>query len=181
MTRPCVYFANHASHLDYVMIWTALPRERRRAVRPVAGRDYWARTPVRRFVSSRMFHALMVDRSGTTSSARASIAAMLHALDDGDSLVVFPEGTRSTDGTVHPFRSGLYHLARTRPGVDFVPVFVENTHRILPKGRLLPVPHRTRVVFGTPVHARADEDKRAFLDRARAALIALGADHDGCH
>lgn len=180
MIKPCVFFANHASHLDYVMIWSSLPRERRRAVRPVAGRDYWNRTPVRRFVSGRVFHALMIDRgAATVAAARASMSAMTHALDDGDSLVVFPEGTRSSDGVVHPFKSGLFHLSRTRPGIDLVPVFVKNTHRILPKGRRLPVPRRGGVVFGAPLRAGADEDQRAFLERARAALVALGAD-DGC-
>jgi len=182
MIKPCVYFANHASHLDYVIIWTALPRERRHAVRPVAGRDYWNRTPVRRFVSSRMFHAVMIDRGGSSvAAARASISAMTHALDDGDSLVVFPEGTRSTDGTIHPFKSGLYHLARIRPGVDLVPVFVENTHRILPKGQLLPMPGRSHAVFGPPLRAQDGEDKQAFLARARAALVALGGDDGRRH
>ena len=182
MIKPCVYFANHASHLDYVMIWSSLPRERRRAVRPVAGRDYWSRTPVRRFVSGRVFHAVMIDRgAGTLAATRASLSAMAHALDDGDSLVVFPEGTRSTDGAVHRFKSGLYHLSRTRPGIDLVPVFVENTHRILPKGHVLPVPRRSRVVFGTPLRALDGEDRQAFLERARAALVALGVDHGRRH
>ena len=182
MNKPCVYFANHASHLDYVIIWSSLPRERRRAVRPVAGRDYWNRTPVRRFVSGRVFRAVMIDRrAATVAAARASMSALTHALDDGDSLVLFPEGTRSTDGLVHPFKSGLYHLSRTRPAVDLVPVFVENTHRILPKGRRLPVPRRSRVVFGAPPRARPDEDKRMFLERARAALVELGAEDGRLH
>jgi 1-acyl-sn-glycerol-3-phosphate acyltransferase len=182
MLKPCVYFANHASHLDYVLIWKALPRERRRALRPVAGRDYWERTPARRFVSSRVFHALLIDRRGASvACARAALTDMTHALDDGDSLVVFPEGTRSTDGAVHGFKSGLYHLARIRPGVDLVPVFVENTHRILPKGRLLPAPRRGRVVFGAPLRTRPGEDKPAFLARARAALVALGEHDDRRH
>lgn len=182
MLKPCVYFANHASHLDYVLIWKALPRERRRALRPVAGRDYWERTPARRFFSGRVFHALLIDRrGGSVAGTRSAMAAMTHALDDGDSLVVFPEGTRSPDGGIQPFKGGLYHLARTRPGVDLVPVFVENTHRILPRGRVLPAPGRARVVFGSPLHAGPDEDKEAFLTRARAAIVALGGSHGRRH
>jgi 1-acyl-sn-glycerol-3-phosphate acyltransferase len=180
--QPCVYFANHASHLDFVLIWTSLPRARRRTVRPVAGRDYWDRTPVRRFVSDRVFHAVLIDRSGAgATAARAAIAAMTQALAHGDSLVVFPEGTRSIDGTIGPFKGGLYHLSRRRPDVDFVPVLLENTHRILPKGHFVPVPAQSRVIFGTPLRVIPGEDKPAFLARAREALLSLGGPDGRSH
>jgi 1-acyl-sn-glycerol-3-phosphate acyltransferase len=91
---------------------------------------------------------------------------------------VFPEGTRSIDGRIGPFKSGLFYLSRLRPDVDFVPVLLENTHRILPKGHLVPVPAQSRVVFGVPLHVTPGEDKQAFLMRARAALLALGG-HNG--
>jgi 1-acyl-sn-glycerol-3-phosphate acyltransferase len=180
--QPCVYFANHASHLDFVLIWRSLPRARRRTVRPVAGRDYWQRTPVRRFVSGRVFHAVLVDRGGAgPAAARAAMAAMAQALSHGDSLVVFPEGTRSIDGRIGPFKSGLFYLSRLRPDVDFVPVLLENTHRILPKGHLVPVPAPSRVVFGVPLHVAPGEYKHAFLMRAREALLALGGHNGHCH
>jgi 1-acyl-sn-glycerol-3-phosphate acyltransferase len=174
---PCVYFANHASHLDVVILWSALPPRIRRRVRPVAGRDYWSRNRVRRFVSGRVFHAVLIDRgvaAGRPAAARATIAAMTEALDLGGSLIIFPEGTRSLNGTVGPFKSGLYHLSRLRPGIDLIPVLLENTHRILPKGHVVPVPARTRVVFGTPLRAADGEDKQTFLARARGALLMLG-------
>lgn len=182
--RPRIYFANHASHLDAVLIWSALPPAARRWVRPVAGRDYWERSAIRRFMSGRVFHAVLVDRAAgghASSSARSSIAAMSDALDAGDSLIVFPEGTRSLEGTLGPFRSGLYHLARRRPGLDLIPVRLENTHRVLPKGHAVPLPTQCRVVFGAPMRIAADEDKRHFLTRARAALIALGGCDARCH
>ncbi len=174
---PCVYFANHASHLDFVLIWSALPADIRRRARPVARRDYWSRTPVRRFMSGRVFHALLIDRGGSAgppAAARATLAAMSGALDRGDSLIVFPEGTRSPDGAIGPFRSGVYHLSRLRPEIDLVPVLLENTHRILAKGQFLPTPGHCRVIFGAPLRAEPDEDKARFLARARGALIALG-------
>lgn len=174
--RPRVYFANHASHLDAVLIWSALPPEARRWVRPVAGRDYWERSAVRRFVSERVFHAVLIERTGTgrPAAARGSIAAMCDALDDGDSLIVFPEGTRSLEGSIGSFRSGLYHLAHLRPALDLIPVLLENTHRVLPKGHAVPLPAPCRVVFGAPMRIAAGEDKPRFLARARAALIDLG-------
>jgi len=90
------------------------------------------------------------------------------------SLIVFPEGTRSVNGEVAMFKSGLYHLAQVRPDVELVPVHLENLNRILPKGESLPVPMLSRLVFGAPIGVREGETKEEFLTRARAALVQLG-------
>jgi 1-acyl-sn-glycerol-3-phosphate acyltransferase len=182
--RPRVYFANHASHLDFVTIWSALPKRERQDVRPVAGRDYWDRGRLRRFVANRVFHAVLIERGTGTRplpAARASIGVMAAELDRCHSLIVFPEGTRSRDGAIGEFKSGLYHLSRRRPDVDLIPVFLENTRRILPKGEALPVPMLSRVVFGAPLRAGAAEDKRHFLVRARGAVIDLGGARVSAH
>jgi len=174
---PRVYFANHASHLDFVLIWTSLPRQARRHVRPVAGRDYWEKSPARRFVAGHVFHAVLIDRGGDVSTARTSLARMADEVADHRSLIVFPEGTRSRDGEIGVFKSGLFHLARLVPEAELIPVYVDNMHRVLPKGEFLPVPMLSRVVFGPPLGAIADEDKPAFLARARAALMQLRGGH----
>ena len=175
-----IYFANHSSHLDFVLIWSALPARLRRLVRPVAGRDYWERGPVRRYLAGRVFHAILIDRGGSGSghpmaAARESIQRMADGMGDRHSLIVFPEGTRSLTGDVGPFKSGLFHLARLRPDAELMPVYLENLNRILPKGEALPVPMLSRVVFGRRVDWHTDEDKHDFLERARAALIQLKA------
>lgn len=173
--RARLYFANHSSHLDFLAIWSALPPGVRRRVRPVAGRDYWDAGIARRYLSGQVFHALLVDRAGAPAEthARASIRRMAGELDAGHSLIIFPEGTRSADGRIAPFKSGLYHLSRLRPDTELVPVYLDNLNRILPKGELLPLPLSSRVVFGAPYVPDAGEGKREFLERARAALIAL--------
>jgi 1-acyl-sn-glycerol-3-phosphate acyltransferase len=173
-----IYFANHSSHLDFIVIWSALPAKLRRVVRPVAGRDYWQRSAVRRYVATRVFHALLVDRAHADADpahalARASVARMAQEMGDTYSLIVFPEGTRSVSGEVGSFKSGLYHLARLRPDVELVPVHLENLNRILPKGEALPVPMLSRVVFGLPFTPSPQEDKHEFLAHARRALIQL--------
>jgi 1-acyl-sn-glycerol-3-phosphate acyltransferase len=174
-----IYFGNHSSHLDFIVIWSALPARLRRLTRPVAGRDYWESGPVRRHLASRVFHAVLIER-GTAESetrearARASIQRMAEEMGARYSLIVFPEGTRSPSGEVGAFKSGLYHLSRLRPDAELIPVHLENLNRILPKGEVLPVPMLSRVVFGPPLHASADEDKGAFLAGARAALTQLG-------
>jgi len=179
-TTQRVYFGNHSSHLDFIVIWCALPPRLRGLTRPVAGGDYWCQGRVRRFLADRVFHAVLIDRqhAGATAGlavARESLQHIVDGLGRQHSLIVFPEGTRSASGEIGAFKSGLFHLARARPDVQLVPVYLENLNRILPKGEWLPVPMLSRVVFGAPLEPHAHEDKAAFLARARAALVALKA------
>jgi len=173
-----IYFGNHTSHLDFLVTWAALPPEQRRLTRPVAGGDYWNHGFVRRYICRHVFDAVLVDRRAPGSphgvaAARASIDRLAEALGTRHSLIVFPEGTRSETGEVAPFKSGLYRLARLRPDVELVPVYLDNLNRILPKGECLPVPGLSRVIFGPALHVGAHEDKHPFLEKARAALIDL--------
>ena len=186
-TRPRVYFANHRSHGDFVLIWTVLPASLRRLTRPVAGADYWLGGRLRKFIGERVFRAVLIDRNAATSIAARkggasgtpardadSIAIMAAALDENSSLILFPEGTRNTsEEPLLPFKSGLYHLARARPDVELVPVWIENLNRVMPKGEFVPIPLLCTVTLGAPVVLGADETKAAFLDRSRNALLAL--------
>lgn len=173
-----VYFANHGSHLDFVVIWAALPPHLRRRTRPVAGVDYWGKGAVRRYLATRVFNAILIERPGASGggspgTASRAIEQIAEGMGGDHSIIVFPEGTRSLTGELLPFKSGIYHLARLKPDLELVPVHLANMNRILPKGEFLPVPLLGRVVFGTPLTVGPDEDKAAFLTRAREALIAL--------
>lgn len=168
-----VYFANHASHGDFVLIWTVLPAALKRRTRPVAGADYWEKDAIRRFLGRDVFDAVLIERDAARRTADP-VEQMVLAMEDGSSILMFPEGTRNTtDAALLPFKSGLYHLARRRPDVDLVPVWIENLNRVMPKGEFLPVPLLCTVTFGTPLRLAAGEDKTAFLDRAREALLSL--------
>ena len=175
-----IYFANHSSHLDFVVIWSALPGRVRQLARPVAGRDYWQHGAPRRFLADRVFHAVLVDRAQSgaprrAEAARLAIERMASEMGTRYSLIVFPEGTRSTDGEVKPFKSGLYHLSQLRPDAELIPVHLDNLNRILPKGETLPVPMLSRLIFGPPLQPAATDPKDLFLARARAALLDLSA------
>src|SRR5262245_19996358 len=176
-----IYFGNHSSHLDFVVIWSALPPALRVRTRPVAGRDYWEDGAVRHYLASQVFRAVLIERGSATcengvAAARVAVDTMAKEMGRRDSLIVFPEGTRSLNGQIGPFKSGLYHLSRARPDAELIPVHLENLNRILPKGEALPVPMLSRVTFGQPLHVEADEPKDAFLASARAALLHLEAD-----
>jgi protein-tyrosine phosphatase/1-acyl-sn-glycerol-3-phosphate acyltransferase len=175
--QPRIYFANHTSHLDFPILWGSLPPDVRLRTRPVAARDYWDRGVLRRYLARRVFRMLLVDRSHSRNDrdavaavAQRSVARAARALSNGTSLIIFPEGTRGTGEGVQAFKSGLYHLCRTCPDVELVPVFLDGIHRILPKGEAIPLPVAGSVTFGRSIRLQPGEDKKAFLARARTAL-----------
>jgi len=170
--RLRLYFANHGSHLDFATLWAALPEAARRRTRPVAARDYWDRTKLTRAVAVDLFNSLLIARDGITRRDNP-IEQMVDALKSGDSLILFPEGTRSTDGVVGAFRPGLFHLASRVPEAELVPVLLQNLNRVLPKGHLLPIPLLSTVVFGRPIRLEPREKKEEFLIRAKAAVTNL--------
>ena len=222
-----IYFANHQSHLDLVMIWAALPEELRGITRPIAARDYWANTPFKRWITTEVFNAIYVERGGgapvvppaqppaerieplfddvpppdpapvepwtlqgelplaqtvaepvpaaTPGSleALAPLQPLIEALQSGDSIIIFPEGTRGHTGMPQKFKSGLFTLAQMFPEVVLVPAWIDNVQRVMPKGEVVPVPILCSVTFGAPIQLEEGEERRPFLDRAREAVIAL--------
>jgi len=170
---PRVYFANHASHLDGLVIWAALPGPLRQHTHPVAARDYWDASPLRHWLAGEVFGALLIERNGETRDRQAVLEPLLAMLDAGEALILFPEGTRGDGSAIQPFKSGLYHLARQRPEVELVPVYLENLNRVLPKGTVLPVPLLCAARFGAPLRLEDGELRADFLTRARAAVEAL--------
>lgn len=170
--RLRIYFANHGSHLDFATLWAALPSEQRHRTRPVAARDYWGKSAFTRFISVGCFQSLLISRDGITRHNNP-VEQMAEALRQGDSLILFPEGTRSADGTMADFRPGLFHLAARVPEAELVPVYLQNLNRILPKGHLLPIPLISSVVFGPPLQLMEGERKAEFLQRTREAILSL--------
>lgn len=168
-----VYFANHASHGDFVLVWISLPERWRRVARPVAGADYWLKGKIRRFIAQQVFNALLIMRN--SNDPKAITAQMSDALQEGSSLIIFPEGTRNTsdDILLLPFKTGIYHLAQANPDIELIPIWIDNINRVLPKGNVIPVPIACEVNIGEAMKLQPNETKEEFLHRTRNALLAL--------
>jgi len=166
-----IYFANHQSHFDWVLLWAALPKDLRATTRPIAARDYWTASALKHWITREIFNAVYVSRQRTDDED--PLEPLMQALRNGDSLVIFPEGTRGFAADPAPFKSGLYHLAMAFPQVQLIPAWISNVQRVMPKGEVIPVPLLCSVTFGAPLQVEAGEDKGAFLERARDAVIAL--------
>ena len=168
-----VYYGNHSSHGDFLIIGAALPPTIRRRTRPVAGADYWLKGAIRSFVARRVIRAVLIERAGSERT-EDPIRVLMAAVDAGSSLIVFPEGTRNmTEDRLLPFKSGIYRLALERPKLEFVPVWVENLSRVMPKGEFVPIPLLCTATFGAPILLEDGESKANFVSRARDALLAL--------
>ncbi len=171
MAEQRIYFANHQSHADLILIWAALPHELRAIVRPIAAREYWTKTPLRQWITTAVFNAVYVSRE--RNAGEDPLEPLIDALDKGDSIILFPEGTRGHAEEPAPFKAGLYNLTQRFPQVVLVPTWINNVQRVMPKGEVVPVPVLCSVTFGAPIRLEAGEERRAFLDRARACVIAL--------
>ncbi|MFZ3160273.1 MAG: lysophospholipid acyltransferase family protein [Rhodoferax sp.] len=166
-----IYFANHQSHADLLMIWAALPKELRRSTRAVAAREYWTQSPFRQWITSAVFNVIYVARE--RDATEDPLEPLVEALAAGDSLILFPEGTRGHFDDPQAFKAGLYNLATKFPTVELIPAWIANVQRVMPKGEVVPVPVLCSVTFGAPLQVQAGEDCHAFLQRARQAVIAL--------
>ncbi len=166
-----IYFANHQSHADLVMIWAALPKELRGVTRAIAAKDYWTKTPFKQWITTAVFNVIYVSRDRSTGED--PLEPLFEALLNGDSIILFPEGTRGYAELPQPFKAGLYNLASKFPAVVLVPAWINNVQHVLPKGEVVPVPVLCSVTFGAPITLTPGEERAAFLERARNAVIAL--------
>ena len=167
-----IYFANHSSHIDTVALWSALPPDLRTRTRPVAAADYWNKGAIRRYIALQGLRAIFIERMHSGSAAHP-LQPLIDALECGDSLILFPEGTRNMQALPGPFKAGLFYLAARFPDVELIPVYLENLHRCMPKGTVFPVPLICTVRFGAALRRMVHENKESFLKRAREAVIEL--------
>jgi long-chain acyl-CoA synthetase len=169
---PALLIANHASHLDSLTVLAALPEARRRRTTVAAAADYFFADRRRALIAAIALGAFPFHRTGPVA---ASLAHCGDLADAGHSLLVFPEGTRSTSGRIAPFKPGIGLLAREL-GLPVVPIYLDGLFDVLPKGRTLPWPGRVRVVVGAPLRidpSLTNAEAAAHLEAALRALAPL--------
>lgn len=166
-----IYFANHTSHIDTLAIWAALPTSLQKHTHPVAAYDYWGKSAFKKYVVTKGLNAVFIKRSKEDRDEEDPLKPLYDTLEIGDSLIIFPEGTRNKESTPQPFKAGIFHLAKNFPNVELVPVYLENLNRIMPKGVFWPVPLVCTARFGTPISLLENESKDEFLERARQSVI----------
>ncbi|WP_085655912.1 1-acyl-sn-glycerol-3-phosphate acyltransferase [Pseudomonas sp. B11(2017)] len=171
LTRQRIYFANHTSHMDTLAIIAALPAQARRDVKPVAAADYWGKNRFLSYISQTVLNAVLIERNPAPGTN--VLEPIFDVVRAGHSIIIFPEGTRSTQPLPDPFKSGIFRLAETFPEVDLVPIYLENLHRSMPKGKHVPLPIICTIRIGDPLPRLAGEEKQAFLERARDAIVRL--------
>ncbi len=165
-----IYFANHTSHLDTMVIWSSLPPDIRKMTRPVAARDYWERPGIRGVIARQVLNVVFISRKGESENP---LEPLMEALEKGYSLIIFPEGKRNFDLLPKDFKAGIFHLAESFPNVDIVPCYIENTRRAWPKGTYITIPFTCCVNYGAPLTRIEGESKADFLARARKEVIKL--------
>lgn len=166
-----IYYANHASHLDTLVIWASFPPEARKTLHPVAARDYWEKTALHRSISH-FLKCILIERKNLCKTTNP-LPEVTQTLEEGHSILIFPEGTRNLSPELKPFKSGIYHLAKKCPGVSLLPIYLNNLSRILPKGEAIPLPLIATVHIGEPLHLNPGEEKASFLSRTKSTLNSL--------
>ena len=167
---PAIFVANHHSHADTPLLLTSIPEPWRHRVVVGAAADYFFSTYLNSALAALLINAIPIER---TKVGRKSANLAAELLDEGWSVLIFPEGGRSPDGWGQPFRGGAAYLA-IRCNVPVVPVHIAGTDRILRKGRFLPSRSSTTVTFGDPLLASDGEHARGFASRLEAAVASLG-------
>ena len=168
-----IYYANHNSHIDFILLWSSLPTHIRRKTRPIAASDYWLKDGLRRFLIQDTFSGVTIQRN--RSDQQDPLQPVKDVLAEGYSIIFFPEGTRNLNDDVEmlQFKSGLYRLSQQFPEVEVVPVWISNLKRVMPKGAFIPLPLLSTVIFGEPLVLNQLADKEQFLQHAQQQLLKL--------
>jgi 1-acyl-sn-glycerol-3-phosphate acyltransferase len=165
---PMLLVSNHASHADTAVIFTVLPRHVRRRFVAGAAQDYFFRGGPWQLISRVLFNAIPIAREA--KRGQDPLRHVVRALREGHAVLFFPEGTRSKDGSLGPFRSGLGRLIADFPGLPIIPIYVGNTAKVMPKGASVPRPIKVEVRFGEPLYLTAHPKFRATWQAAASEV-----------
>lgn len=167
---PVIYYANHSSNLDSIIIWLSLTSEERQNTCFIGASDYWDKGIIRKYVLQYIFNGKTIQRKGSLFSNNP-INILENILIEGKSIVIFPEGTRNLiSEDIQDFKSGLYHLAKKMPNIPLIPIYLSNTQKMMPKGTFIPLPIICQSYFGSAFFFTPNENKLLFLTNAKAKI-----------
>jgi 1-acyl-sn-glycerol-3-phosphate acyltransferase len=149
--KQFIIVANHNSHLDTMTILASLPSKIISKVKPVAAQDHFGKTKLKEKLSNYFINTLLIQRKRDKDNLENDpINKMVKALDDGYSLILFPEGTRGAPEVQQPLKPGIAYVLSARPTVKYVPAFMKGMGKAMPKDDNLIVPHNSSLVYGSP-------------------------------
>ena len=180
--KPYIIMPNHTSHLDTLTVISALGTKAYQ-LWTLAARDYWFATRLQGWFAQTCLNALPIEREGNFAEFLQDLRAANEVMVKNNGLLIFPEGTRSLDGELQPFKQGVLSLLIYGPDVPVIPTYIDGTYHALPKGRNLPKKHPVRIVFGEPLtfpsercESQIDPDRyQEFLELAQNRVAELGA------
>lgn len=171
--NPVIYYANHSSNMDSLIIWLSLTDEERQKTSFVGASDYWDKGWLRPYILKNIFNGQTIQRHGSLI-ANNPITILENLLKDGKSIVIFPEGTRNlVSEDIQDFKSGLFHLARKMPDVPLIPIYLSNTQKMMPKGTFIPLPIVCQSFFGSEFFFNPTDNKITFLNNAKTKIEEL--------
>ena len=175
---PAIVTPNHNSHLDTLAMLTLFPWRQIPKVRPVAAADYFMKSGLMGWFSLNFVGIIPIARK-RSGDGGDPLAGCCEALERGEILIIFPEGTRGEPERMQELKSGVAVLASRFPEVPVVPIFMHGLGKAMPKGALVPVPFFVDVYVGQPMRWNEDGgDKRAFMAALGENMRVLGAKHE---
>ncbi|MCD7931949.1 MAG: 1-acyl-sn-glycerol-3-phosphate acyltransferase [Tannerellaceae bacterium] len=178
-----IIVANHNSHLDTISLLASLPGSLLWKVKPVAAEDYFGNTRLKAACSNYFINTLLIQRKGVKEEENHPLTKMLTALEQGYSLILFPEGTRGEAEKMDRIKPGIARLLAARPGLKYVPVYLSGMGRSLPKGKILILPYQASVNYGVPT-LPVNNDPVQILEQIQvdfdnmAALCSLASEEE---